>query len=195
MNEKEWVTLVIDQIRPFLQERNPQLEINQGTRLAYTNEILQYRDAKPKKHHRLRYETDILIRERIDDATWIPRLVIEAKINSVTTHDAITYSQKAQTHKSVHPYLRYGIIIGNRKHYPLPGRLFRHGAHFDFMLSWKAFEPKVAERNSLINLIFDEVKASRDLEEIIFNSRSPEREQYTYLHRPLRLKKLVPDKE
>ncbi|GAB4286004.1 MAG: hypothetical protein Kow0081_4020 [Candidatus Dojkabacteria bacterium] len=65
---------------------------------------------------------------------------IEAKINSVTTHDAITYSQKAQTHKNVHSYLRYGILIGNRKDYALPGRLFRHGQHFDFMLSWKSFE-------------------------------------------------------
>ena len=29
------------------------------------------------------------------------RVIIESKINSVTTHDAITYSHKAQTHKNV----------------------------------------------------------------------------------------------
>jgi hypothetical protein len=100
----------------------------------------------------------------------------------------ITYSQKAATHKNVHPYLRYGILLGNRKHYPLPGRLFRHGAYFDFMLSWPAFEPTGVELDDLVRLIQDEVKASRDLEEIIFHSRDPKRPNYTCLHRPLRLR-------
>ena len=117
-----------------------------------------------------------------------PRIIIEGKLGSVTTHDAITYSQKALTHKNVHPYLRYGIILGNRKHYPLPGRLFRHGAYFDFMLSWKAFEPTYIEMDWLISIIVEEVEASRNLDEILFNSRNPNRVNYTLLHRPLKLR-------
>lgn len=115
-------------------------------------------------------------------------VVIEAKIDSVTTHDSITYSQKAQTHKNVHPYLRYGILIGNRAHYPLPGRLFRHGQHFDFMVSWKAFEAEKEEWTNLMEILKLEIKASKALEEVIFNSRSKNREKYTILHRPLNLK-------
>jgi hypothetical protein len=148
-------------------------------------------DTKPKVRNSLLYETDLLISEQITGTEWTPRLIIEAKINSVTTHDAITYSQKAQSHKAVHPYLRYGIIIGNRKHYPLPGRLFRHGSHFDFMLSWVAFEPTESDLDRLLHLITVEVEASQKLEEAILDSRNTNREKYTCLHRPLLL--LKPD--
>jgi hypothetical protein len=30
---------------------------------------------------------------------WKPRIIIEGKLSKITTHDAITYSQKAETHK------------------------------------------------------------------------------------------------
>ena len=32
---------------------------------------------------------------------------------------------------------RYGIMIGGHGHYPLPGRLFRYGTNFDFMISFQ----------------------------------------------------------
>jgi hypothetical protein len=148
------------------------------------NEIKEYSDAEPV-YHSMKYETDILIYESKNEHLHKPRVVIETKIYSITTHDAITYSQKASTHKSVHPYLRYGIFLGGREHYPLPGRLFRHGAHFDFMLSWGGYEPEQKEWKSFKEIIKSEVIASRVLEEMIFNSRSKERKQYTVLHKPL----------
>ena len=114
-------------------------------------------------------------------------MILELKIKTFTTHDAITYSQKALTHKTVHPYLRYGILLRNRTHYPLPGRLFRHGAHFDFMASWVGFHPTDEELYGLADVIESEIKASRMLEESIYSSRSPNREHYTLLHRPLKL--------
>ena len=83
--------------------------------------------------------------------------------------------------------MRYGILIGNRKHYPLPGRLFRHGENFDFMISFKTFSPQKNEWKNLIKILQAEITASQTLEEIIFNSRSKEREHYTSLHRPLHL--------
>ncbi len=49
---------------------------------------------------------------------------METKANgSITTHDVITYSHKAATHRQVHPYLRYGILWVEENNI-LPGRLF-----------------------------------------------------------------------
>ena len=187
MNEREWVTSVVDLLSENLQAEFPSLVVSQGAKLPYAYEIRQYSGQGPEAHDISAYETDILIAEVHEDS-WKPRVVIEAKLSSVTTHDAITYSEKAATHKNVHPYLRYGIILGNRKHYPLPGRLFRHGAYFDFMLSWTAFDPTPKELQYLLDLASQEVKASQDLEKILYSSRSPNRERYTFLHRPLLLK-------
>ena len=86
------------------------------------------------------------------------------------------------------PYLRCGILLGNQKHYPLPGRLFRHGAYFDFMLSWKAFKPSEDEWKNFLKIIKREIKYSKQLEEILFNSRSKNHKRYTILHMPLYLK-------
>lgn len=187
-NENKWMSLVLNLINTeLLQIGQKNLAASQGKKLPYAFEILSYEDRIPVQRNIIAYETDILIYEIMGPKEWKPRVVIEGKLGSVTTHDAITYSQKALTHKNVHPYLRYGIILGNRKHYPLPGRLFRHGAFFDFMLSWKAIEPSDEELNRLITLILEEVDASRNLDEILFNSRNPNRARYTFLHRPLKL--------
>jgi len=188
VNENKWMSLVLSMINTkLLQNGQKNLAASQGRKLPYAFEVLAYEDRTPTQKNMIAYETDILIYETIGSNEWKPRVVIEGKLGSVTTHDAITYSQKALTHKNVHPYLRYGIILGNRKHYPLPGRLFRHGAFFDFMLSWKAIDPSDEELNRLITLILDEVEASRNLDEILFNSRNPNRARYTLLHRPLKL--------
>ncbi|MBK6544568.1 MAG: hypothetical protein IPG12_04770 [Saprospiraceae bacterium] len=190
MTEKEWVKSIIPDIEKFLKKSNKKICVVDGHRLSYANEVLTYgSDNKPDNQKSIGYETDILIYEQIDEATWKPRIVIETKLGSVTTHDAITYSQKAQTHKYVHPYLRYGILIGDREHYPLPGRLFRHGQHFDFMLSWKSIKADIKEFKRLIEIIIEEIQASKTLDEILFNSRLKDREKFTALHRPLKLYK------
>lgn len=187
MNEREWVKSLIPILQTELQS-SPQLRIEESFKLPYANEILSYRGSQVDRRNTLSYETDLLISETLTNDEWQPRLIIEAKLGRITTHDAITYSQKAATHKSVHPYLRYGILIGNREHHPLPGRLFRHGSQFDFMLSWQGHDPINEELDHLLYFINEEIAASRSLEEIIFNSRSPKRERYTFLHRPLVLK-------
>ena len=136
MTEREWVNSIYKKLEQELRLFNDNLRVSESRKLPYSSEILDYIEDKPNKQNFIKYETDFLVYEVMEDNKWKPRIIIEAKIDSVTTHDAITYSQKAQTHKNVHPYLRYGILIGNRKHHPLPGRLFRHGQHFDFMQSW-----------------------------------------------------------
>ncbi|MGE0772390.1 MAG: hypothetical protein AB7K37_11810 [Cyclobacteriaceae bacterium] len=187
-NEVNWIKTFISRLEDDLKTFDKKLRAKDGKNLPYSSEILTYDSSdEPKNMHSLKYETDILIYEQGIE-TWKPRIIIEGKINSVTTHDAITYSQKSQTHKNVHPFLRYGILLGNRQHYPLPGRLFRHGANFDFMLSWKEFNPDRKEWTILLDVIKDEFESSKKLEEIIFNSRSRDRKKFTVLHRPLRLK-------
>jgi hypothetical protein len=188
MTEKEWVKSIIADIEKMLRQTDDNIRVVDGHRLSYANEVLTYgKDNKPDEQKSVGYETDILIYEQLDDTTWKPRVVIETKLGSVTTHDAITYSQKAQTHKYVHPYLRYGILIGDREHHPLPGRLFRHGQHFDFMLSWKSFRADKQEMKRFVEIVNDEIQASKTLDEILFNSRSKDRDKFTSLHRPLKL--------
>jgi hypothetical protein len=137
----------------------------------------------------MKYETDILLSQETKSGGWIPRVVIETKLARIDTHAAITYSQKSATHKQVHPYLRYGIFLGNRGDLALPGRLFRHGAHFDFMLSWKRFRSDAEEWKTLTRIIRQEITASKELEKLIFDSRKKDRDKIYSFHKPLRTKK------
>ena len=114
--------------------------IEVGRKIPYGYEIRSYDKAGPNSNVN-QYETDLVILDG-SKHSWKPRVIVEAKKRSVSTHAAITYSQKALSHKTVHPYLRYGIMLGDRQHYPLPGRLYRHGAHFDFMISFAGTQPK-----------------------------------------------------
>ncbi|HEY7769965.1 hypothetical protein [Longimicrobium sp.] len=184
VREREWVGKLVPGLQRSLQAADPTLELRDGYRLAYSREVLRYREAEPLEQFGMLYETDLLIVERAGN-DWTPRVVIEAKMRSVTTHDAITYSQKAATHKHVHPYLRYGIFLGYRGKQPLPGRLFRHGAHFDFMISWQGLEPTMEEFEQFTALLIDEVRASRLLQEIMFGTRRRERARYSVLHKPV----------
>src|SRR5271157_5212425 len=168
MNEQQWVELIILRLRASLVGSS--LLIEQGKMVPYAHDILYY-SATGKPYYRQRkYETDILISDKATDNTTKPRLIVEAKINSLTTHDAITYSQKAFAHKHIHPYLRYGIILG--RHHALPGRLFRHGVHFDFMQSFVDFEPTVEEWENFLRIAKDEIENSFVLEDVILNTRS-----------------------
>jgi len=187
MDEKEWMTDVLQEIQRRLNEQDSSLTMKQGVKLPYGSEAIRYESSGPK-FKPIAFETDLLLIEQLDSEIWKPRVVIEGKLRSITTHDAITYSHKARSHKAVHPDLRYGILIGDRRHYPLPGRLFRHGEYFDFMQSWVSAEPSLQEIDSLIAVLIDEVRASKLLEEILYNSRSPTRERFTLLHRQLKLK-------
>jgi len=190
MNELEWAKSVQSLVNDYLQKHAPHLEMRLGVNLPYGYEILEYdEENEPSLSKSISYETDLLVVEKTSTVSWIPRVVVECKIDSVTTHDAITYSEKAFTHKRVHPYLRYGIILGNRGTYPLPGRLFRHGLYFDFMASWVSFEPTESELEILLKILIDEANASKNLQEMIFDSRSSSREKYIALHRPLVLTK------
>jgi len=188
MKEPEWVKTFAPEVDRHLKQIDKSLSVLTGFKLPYANEVCSYSNTGEPEPSSMKYETDMLVVEAFD-SKWIPRVIIEAKCHgSVTTHDAITYSHKASTHRQVHPYIRYGILIGEREHYPLPGRLFRHGTQFDFMLSWVGIEPTQQEMKDFVELLHKEVEASRTMQDIIFNSRKKDRPHYTILHKELRVK-------
>jgi hypothetical protein len=150
--------------------------------LPYRNEIHAYHDDgyAPMARRITSYQTGILIWETFDGG-WIPRVVIECKIGSVTTHDALTYSAKAASHIQVHPYLRCGILIGELPY--VPARLLKHGTHFDFMAAWPKARASEPEWRAFVAVLTDEVAASRLLGRLSARGRACERRKL--IHRPL----------
>lgn len=185
MNEVEWVNQVAAQLskEPWLLDDG--VAVKTGLKLAYGSEILSYPEPEIRT---ISFATDLAVTEALPGGQWKPRVVVEAKLGSITTHDAITYSQKAAVHRSVHPYLRYGMMLGDRKQYPLPGRLYRHGAQFDFMISFCAEVLTNDELATFVDVLQAEVAASRTLEKIMYESRKRDRDRYVLLHRQLRVK-------
>ena len=177
--EKAWVSSLVPRLQSVLGE-DETLDVCDGFRLPYRNEIHSYKGegieiGRPNVKG---YQTDLLISEIIRGG-WIPRVVIECKIGGVTTHDALTYSAKAATHKHVHPYLRYGILIGALG--CVPSRLIHHGTQFDFMAAWPEETATAEEWQAFVAVLKDEVQASRLLGELMQNR------SHKLIHRPLRL--------
>ena len=187
MGENDWT----NSIKKLLQEANIDEDIYFDTqsKVPYAQEIISYdTDFQIDKLESMEFQTDLLVYEKKEVIK--PRIIIESKVESVTTHDAITYSNKAQAHKNVTPYLRYGIMLGNRKHHPLPGRLFRHGTNFDFMISFRAYELTKHEKLTLIELIKKEILYSRHIEEMLYESRNKSRKHYFILQKRLWLEEM-----
>jgi len=91
MRENEWT----NSIKNLLQEANlgDSIYFDTLNKVPYAQEILSYDlDFKKDKQHTMAFETDLLVFEKKESIK--PRIIIESKINSVTTHDAITYSIK-----------------------------------------------------------------------------------------------------
>jgi hypothetical protein len=121
--ERKWVASLKADIDVAFERQNVIVQI--GDPLLYTLHVSSYHSesTKPRKTSQNAYQTDLLISEQFTGSTdWVPRVVVEFKLGTVTTHDALTYSAKAAMHKNVHPYLRYGIVIGKHPK-PVPRRL------------------------------------------------------------------------
>ena len=69
------------------------------------------------------FEQDILIYDESDKGhtSVVPRVVLEVKVGSVSTHDVIVYSEKADRIRRVYPYVRYGFVLAGLK--SIPGRV------------------------------------------------------------------------
>jgi len=190
-SERTWVKSIAERLEESLKTLGKDygyLRIKTGYRLPYAFEVLNYNDQESQRPNISRYQTDLLIYEDTDKNSWVPRVVIECKLAKVSTHDALTYSTKAFTHKHVHPYLRYGILIGKRQNRAVPGRVFRHGAFFDFMVTWVNARASKDEWKSWLNLIRDEIEASRITEKLLTTNRKKNRKRPALIHRHLIVK-------
>jgi hypothetical protein len=81
----------------------------------------------PRRGH-CAFQTDILIAKES-----LPLIVVELKLGSFSTHDVITYSWKAERHKRVYPYLRYGFVVVGLD--SLGRRFVTHNEGFDFAMA------------------------------------------------------------
>jgi len=190
LTERQWVEALAPRIEEALQELSgtaSHIRVEAHKKLYYAHEVFEYRpgESRPCVSD---YQTDLLVFDDLGKQRWTPRVVIECKLGHITTHDALTYSSKASTHKQVHPYLRYGILIGWYGENSVPGRLFRHGAFFDFMVTWSESKPGDDQWATFVEMLKDEVRASRKIQKMLLESRSRSREKYAMVHRPLKLK-------
>lgn len=190
-SEKEWVIGLAPRLESALQAvslRDAKVRVVPHRRLPYTREVLTYQGEEPEATHSHTYETDLLIYDQQEGDAWVPRVIIECKTESVTTHDALTYSAKAATHKQVHPYLRYGILIGSWGDTAFPARLFRHGAYFDFMATWNGYEPADEEWHGLVDTLIAEIRASRKVQQMLSRRSASTGSRLKLVHRPLQFR-------
>ncbi|MGC8663944.1 MAG: hypothetical protein ACP5TX_06060 [Thermoplasmata archaeon] len=73
-------------------------------------------------------QADIVIKNSSKNLVLV---VVELKTGeSFTTHDVMIYSRKAQIHKIVYPWLRYGLVWFSNK--PINRRFFKYNEFMDF---------------------------------------------------------------
>ncbi len=125
----------------------------------------------------MRYEVDLIIKEKRNNNS-IPKLIIESKYGKITTHDTITYSNKAKAHKDLYSGLRYGLMIGNSNEKGVSPRIIQHGNEFDFMIVFQNDNPNEKEWKTFIEVIKKNLTISNKLESIISDRRKKDKVRY-----------------
>jgi hypothetical protein len=108
-------------------------QVHQGASLLYRIEIdgtgkISNDGAGAPRRGQYAFQTDILVSK-----AEIPLVVVELKSGSFSSHDVITYSFKAQRHRQVYPYLRYGFAVVGLE--ALGRRFVTHNEGFDFAVA------------------------------------------------------------
>ena len=190
MKENDWTKSICELLQDGVLGENIFIDVLK--KIPYAFEISALDEAwevVADSFNKTSFETDMVVYEK-QNGKIVPRVIIESKVGTVTTHDAITYSHKAMYHKNVIPFVRYGIMLGARGTYPLPGRLFRHGTNFDFLFSFVDYEPSKKEIATFIDMLKREITYSRQIEEILSNSRSRGRKRYFMLQKEFHLEEM-----
>ena len=190
MKENDWTKSICELLQK--QDLGDNIYIDVLKKIPYAFEISSFNrdwEVESENFRETSFETDMVIYEKYNDRI-VPRVIIESKVGTVSTHDAITYSHKAMYHKNVIPFVRYGIMLGARETYPLPGRLFRHGTNFDFLFSFVDYLPSKKEVSTFVEMVKKEITYSRQFEEILTNSRSRNRKRYYMLQKEFHLEEM-----
>ncbi len=190
MKENDWTKSICDLLQK--QGLGDNIHIDVLKKIPYAFEISSFNEeweVDAESFDETSFETDMVVYEKMDGKI-VPRVIVESKVGTVTTHDAITYSHKAMYHKNVIPFVRYGIMLGARENYPLPGRLFRHGTNFDFLFSFVDYVPSDKELTVFVDMLKREITYSRQIEEIFSNSRFRGRKRYFMLQKEFHLEEM-----
>ncbi len=130
LNEQEITETLVGQLRKYIDVN--QYEVDCKTDVLYTLNVtdpdINVVDLSNRKRGQGAFEVDILISKRGQNK--LPLVVIELKSGGLTTHDLLTYGAKAQRHRLLYPFLRYGLLT--TKHSHIARRFFVHGTEFDF---------------------------------------------------------------
>lgn len=141
-------------------------QVHQGASLLYRIEIDSSgrtsndgQDAPRRGQYA--FQTDILVTR-----AKTPLVVVELKAGSFSSHDVITYSWKAQRHKQVYPYLRYGFaVIGVEA---LGRRFLTHNEGFDFAA---AIPDNVGIAIQLVPIVQRQIRSAERIIELTRHSR------------------------
>lgn len=166
-----------DTYEPLAQEINQRLgseyECRIGERLTYS---LNY-DADLETEEQ-RFETDLSI---FEDGT--PRLVIEVKHETVSTHGLMYTNDKAEKHKQVFPFLRYGLLVTSSKR-NLTKKYLWHNRLLDFIYKGQQEMEDEADLNQqemdeLGSIIDENLQYSKEYEQIL----TGDSDKYSMIHR------------
>ena len=166
---------LVEKVRAIIEQglHAQTLKVERGAPLLYQVTVdnnLRVMDAasirKPRRGVSA-FQTDLCILEKKTEDIWLPRVVLEFK-TGITTHDVLTYSVKAQKHKAVYPYLRYGLVASDES--AVPGRFFTHNTGLDFCLCTYGLADD-AVGIEVLDLLSSELKASHLLEKITFEPK------------------------
>jgi len=172
MSESEFVGEVVQLLRE--QQILPeQYVVKRNANLYYQIIVDNYLRTEanlqhPKRGHSA-FQTDLCIflkKRLVGQDIEVPKIVFEFKKNP-SSHDVITYSNKARRHKRIYPYLRYGLICYGI--WAIPKRFFIHNEGLDFCFA-TAEEPKHWP-DMLKRLIEEELAISNILESTIFEDK------------------------
>ncbi len=159
MNEKEFTEIIQQELQKSLGDYEVLISENLIYKV-FIDDTLEYKPKNPEKPSRgnLSFQTDLMIKDNN-----IPLVVIEVKYNGFSTHDVLTYSTKAQKHKEIYPYLRYGFLVGNLN--VIHNRFFIHNYGFDFALAIENYETE--NINKLTKIINSQIENAKNLLSII----------------------------
>lgn len=155
----------VDLIRPKIEELG--YKITTQAILPYTNFCDKIDETGKGLNYtkgQKAYATDALIYEPLSNGNRIPLVVLEGKIKTQTTHDIITYTEKAKAHKNVFPHLRYGFIVLNAKGEEFPDFYYQHSG-FDFEEVFPSSEtPEKAQTrtNAFVAEVIRQIEKARE---------------------------------
>lgn len=172
--EDQWTLSICELLKKELD--NDKYECVCFERVPYSVTINGYKDNK-EDISLMKYEVDLLIKEKRDNYS-IPRLIIESKYKKITTHDVITYSNKAKAHKKLYNGLRYGIMVGNSNEKNINSRLINHGDDFDFMFIFDAERPNDKEWNVFLDIVKRNLESADEIENVFNDGRKKDKKRY-----------------